>query len=29
MGNGEEDDMVFELLGSLLSSPVGVLHDTF
>jgi hypothetical protein len=29
MGNGEEDDAVFELLGLLLSSPVDVLNDTF
>jgi hypothetical protein len=29
LGNGEEDDAVFELLGLLLSPPVGVFHDTF
>ena len=29
MDDGGEDDVVFELLGSLLSSPVGFLHDTF
>jgi hypothetical protein len=29
LGSGEKDDVVFELLGSLLSSPVVVWHDTF